>query len=154
MDPPRTLSFLTAAKAGICLPLRGLVTARECFTASAVTCLAGAGAIPAVAKRSLWTDTAMGGGDTLRLMESTAPERVPEDSTYLSYTRTPFAKRVPIVAALALPIVVAFIVGFSVAAWLGIVTCVVLIALSLLFLRRVLGLEWERIVKYREFDKP
>jgi hypothetical protein len=90
----------------------------------------------------------------LDLMEPTPRAQIPEDSPYLSYTRTPLVKRVPVVLMTALPVAVAVILGLSVTVWVGIVAYVVLTILSLAFLRGVLGLQWERILRYREYDDP
>jgi hypothetical protein len=69
-------------------------------------------------------------------------------------TRTPLAKRLPIAGLLATSIAVAYLVGFLVSFWVGLAAYFVMLLLSVFFLRRVLGLRWGRILRYREPNEP
>ena len=64
--------------------------------------------------------------------------------------RTPFVKRIPIVASLTIALVVAYVVADLVDGWVGLAALLVTAAVFAVILRYWFGLPWTRILRYRE----
>lgn len=66
--------------------------------------------------------------------------------------KTPLSKRVPMIVANALSILVAILVSDRI--WIRMVVLSAMFLVSILILRYVLGLPWSRILMYREPPPP